>query len=325
MINPREVLATVADAALEVTVAGSFSKVGITTRRWLGEWQPVTTNLTGRVVLLTGASSGLGRAAAVDLAALGADLILVGRDTARLARVQQEARDAGAGDVRTVRADLTRLSVAHRLVDQVLADFDRLDVLIHNAGALVHNYAETEDGFEQTYAAQVLAQHVITTGLLPLLRATPDSRVIVVSSGGMYAERLDVDTVQFGPDDYDGVRAYARAKRAQVALTEQWAARFGDSGVVFHAMHPGWADTPGVAESLPGFRKVTGPFLRSPDDGADTIVWLAAADEPLAVNGRFWLDRTPRNTIKVPWTRAEAGEAERLWDLVVEQTGADPA
>ncbi|MDQ1248323.1 MAG: dehydrogenase/reductase family er 12, partial [Actinomycetota bacterium] len=135
----------------------------------------------------------------------------------------------------------------------------------------------------------------------------------------------DVDTVQFGPDDYDGVRAYARAKRAQVALTEQWAARFGDSGVVFHAMHPGWADTPGVAESLPGFRKVTGPFLRSPDDGADTIVWLAAADEPLAVNGRFWLDRTPRNTIKVPWTRAEAGEAERLWDLVVEQTGADPA
>lgn len=325
MINPREALATVADAALEVTVAGSFSKVGITTRRWLGEWQPVTTDLTGRVVLLTGASSGLGRAAAVDLAALGADLILVGRDAARLARVQQEARDAGAGDVRTVRADLTRLAVARRLVDQVRADFDRLDVLIHNAGALVHRYAETEDGFEQTYAAQVLAQHVITTGLFPLLRATPGSRVIVVSSGGMYAERLDVGTVQFTPDDYDGVRAYARAKRAQVALTEQWAARFPDSGVVFHSMHPGWADTPGVAESLPGFRKVTGPFLRTPDEGADTIVWLAAAAEPLASNGRFWLDRTPRNTVKVPWTKAEAGEAERLWDQVVAQTGADPA
>ena len=106
--------------------------------------------------------------------------------------------------------------------------------------------------------------------------------------------------------------------RAEVELFRR---RFADTPVVFHAMHPGWADTPGVAESLPGFRRVTGPFLRSPEEGADTIVWLASADEPGTRSGVFWLDRAPRRTVKLPWTKAPAGEAARLWDLVSEQTG----
>jgi NAD(P)-dependent dehydrogenase (short-subunit alcohol dehydrogenase family) len=325
MIDARRLVAKAADAALEVTIAGSFSKVGYEVRRRTdASWAPVTTDLTGKVVLLTGASSGLGRAAAEELAALGATLILVGRSPERLVEVKEACQVAGSPKVQVIRADLTKLSVSRRLVDQVRADFDRLDVLVHNAGALVHDYRQTSEGFEETYAAQVLSQHVITAGLLPLLAATPGSRVIVVASGGMYAERLDVDDVQYGAQDYDGVRAYARAKRAQVTLNEEWAQRFAGSGVAFHAMHPGWADTPGVADSLPGFRRVAGPFLRSPAAGADTIVWLAAADEPSTTSGLFWLDRTPRNTVKLPWTKAPTNESTRLWDLVCAQTGTTP-
>lgn len=326
MIDARRLVARAADAALEVTIAGSFSKIGYEVRRRTdGSWQQVNTDMTGKVVLLTGASSGLGRAAAEELASLGATLILVGRSPERLLEVKEVCVAAGAPQVQLIRADLTRLSVSRRLVTQVLTDFDRLDVLIHNAGALVHDYRQTAEGFEETYAAQVLSQHVITAGLLGLLEATPGSRVIVVASGGMYAERLEVDDVQYGPEDYDGVRAYARAKRAQVSLNEEWAQRFADSGVSFYAMHPGWADTPGVAESLPGFRKVTRPFLRSPAAGADTIVWLAASDEPAEKSGLFWLDRTPRNTVKLPWTKAPASESHRLWDVVCEQTATTPA
>ncbi|MFM2438884.1 MAG: hypothetical protein RLZ55_1709 [Actinomycetota bacterium] len=312
------------DAALEVSVAGSFSRLGIAARRRLFGWDSLPPDMTGRVVLLTGASSGIGRAAALQLARLGAELVLVGRDAERLAAVELGCIDAGAPAVRTIRCDLTLLSEARRLVDQMKESHDRLDVLIHNAGALVHDYRQTSEGFEQTFAAQVLSQHVITCGLLPLLSTTPDSRVIVVSSGGMYAERLVADQVEYDAEHYDGVRAYARAKRAQVALNEEWAVRTPGAQPVFHAMHPGWADTPGVAASLPGFRRVTGPFLRTPEEGADTIVWLATAPEAAESSGRFWLDRAPRSTVKVPWTNPEDGEAGRLWDLVCRLTGELP-
>ena len=103
--------------------------------------------------------------------------------------------------------------------------------------------------------------------------------MIQVSSGGMYTQRFDLATLEMGPDDYDGTVAYARAKRAQLVLMHEWVRRTDGSGVAFHAMHPGWADTPGVRDALPGFARVMGPFLRTPEQGADTIVWLAAAPE----------------------------------------------
>ena len=100
-------------------------------------------------------------------------------------------------------------------------------------------------------------------------------------------------------DDYSGTTAYARAKRAQVVLAEEWGKRLRDDRIAVHAMHPGWADTPGLETGLPGFRTVLGPILRSPEEGADTIVWLAAAEEPGRVTGKFWLDRAPRSTTKL--------------------------
>ena len=319
---PKLSLPDVVDRALEITVAGSFTRIGYQVRQRLDEWSPMPCDMTGRVVLITGATSGLGRQTAIELALAGAKVIAVGRNAARLKAVHDEVAERGGAatpELLTIRADLSSLAAARRVVVEALAATDRLDVLIHNAGALVHDYRTTDEGFEETYAAQVLAPQLITTGLLPLLAATPDARVIVVSSGGMYSERLDPATIEMTADDFDGVAAYARAKRGQVALVEQWARREADSGVVFHAMHPGWADTPGVAESLPVFRKVVGPLLRTPEQGADTIVWLASADEPLTSNGEFWLDRRRRSTVRLPWTATAPEVGDQLWEQVTRQ------
>ena len=126
-----------------------------------------------------------------------------------------------------------------------------------------------------------------------------------------YSQSLQTD-MQAGEKDFDGVRAYAKAKRAQVALTQEWARRYPE-GPFFAVMHPGWADTPGVRTSLPTFRRVTGPILRTPEQGADTLVWLVSARVP---SGRFWLDRRERTVLRVPGTRHSDDVAAQLWDRV---------
>ncbi len=139
-----------------------------------------------------------------------------------------------------------------------------------------------------------------------------------MSSGGMYASPLRVGDLQMG-DDYKGSEQYARAKRAQVTLNEMWAQKYPTLDVVFHSMHPGWADTPGVRDSLPTFRKIVGPLLRSPQQGADTMVWLALDDgDPLTTTGKFWLDRHQRSIHKLPNTRSSdtPERRRRLWDWV---------
>jgi NAD(P)-dependent dehydrogenase (short-subunit alcohol dehydrogenase family) len=123
--------------------------------------------------------------------------------------------------------------------------------------------------------------------------------------------------MQMTAEDYDGVTAYARAKRVQVALNGEWARRYPE-GPIFSAMHPGWADTPGVQHSLPRFRRLTAPILRTPEQGVDTVLWLASHDVP---SGLFWLDRTPRSTMRVPWLRHDQATAERVWSIVADQCG----
>lgn len=316
--------ARVADAALELSVAGGFGSPGIRARALLFDWDDLP-RLDGRTVLITGATSGIGRAAAISMAKLGASVTIVGRDQGRTATAaEQITAAAGTGQpVTAAVADVGLLADVRRLIDQFAAGHDHLDVLVHNAGALTAQHQLTSEGFEATYATQVLGPHAITTGLLDLLRAGTSPRVITVSSGGMYAERLDLQGLQMTSDNYDGVRAYARAKRAQVVMTQQWAQR--DTGQVqFHSMHPGWADTPGVQKSLPGFRRVTRPILRTAEQAADTIVWLAGVDPIPAPNGTFWLDRMPRRTVWLPGTGGSAAEHAALWETVCQQSGARP-
>ncbi len=312
-----------ADGLLEASVAGGFGSPGIRLRRRMFGWEGLP-RLDGRHVVITGATSGIGLAAAREMAGLGAVVSIVGRDIQRTrATADAIARESG-GEVTTYIADLTLLSDARRVADEIRAGCPAVDVLVHNAGAMSARYARTEEGFESTYAAQVLSQHVLTCRLFPVLSSGTSPRVIVVSSGGMYAEKLDPTRVQMTAEEYDGVRAYARAKRAQVTLTAQWAHRYADSPVCFHSMHPGWADTRGVQESLPTFRRLTRPILRTAREGADTIVWLAGVEPIPAPSGTFWLDRAPRRTVRYPGTSPEPGAPEALWDVVCRETAEVP-
>ena len=181
---------------------------------------------------------------------------------------------------RSSRRDLSSLESVRAAVAELLATESRLDVLVDNAGAINTERRVTEDGLEATFATMVAGPFTLIDGLLPMLEQSGDGRVINVVSGGMYGQPLPLDDLQFERGTYDGTRAYARAKRASTALMREWSRRY-QGYVRFDAMHPGWADTPGLAESLPGFYGFMEPLLRTPAEGADTIVWLAT-DAPAA-------------------------------------------
>lgn len=287
--------------------------------RWPAD--PPPDALAGRTALVTGASSGIGRAAAAGLARLGATVHLLVRDLARGAA----ARDAVAGEAPGARLELERCDVSD--LDDVrrfAADFagrvPALGVLVHNAGLLPAARETSAQGHEIALATHVLGPHLLTGLLAPAL-AGGGGRVIWVSSGGMYAQRLRVEDLESEQGDYDGAAAYARTKRMQVVLAGEWAQRLDPDGVVVHAMHPGWADTPGLARSLPRFHRLLRPLLRTPEQGADTIVWLSAAPEPGRCTGRFWHDRATRTTHYVPWTRESSSERAALWAACERLTG----
>ena len=178
------------------------------------------------------------------------------------------------------------------------------------------SYRVNGAGTELTVAGQVISPFLLTSLLRPALLAAGRSRVITVSSGGMYTQRLDPAALQMTARGYRGATAYARAKRAQVALSREWARRLAGTGVAFHAMHPGWVDTPGIAAALPRFHQVMRPLLRTPGEGADTIVWLATAGASRLGNGQFWHDRRPRAEHRLPRTREAPGAARLLWDRI---------
>lgn len=325
-------LSSLIDDALEVTVVGSFSRVGFEVRRQVFGWTaPADGSLTGQTALVTGPTSGLGREAADGLARLGARVVLVGRSEAKLAGVR-DALMAANGEDRypIVVADMGSMASVRAAVSQVLATESRLDILVDNAGAIYPERTIGPDGIEATLTIMAVNPFVLISGLLPLLERSGGGRVITVTSGGMYTQAIDLDDLQWATGEYSGPRAYARVKRVQVALVREWARRLrargeraAGPGVRVNAMHPGWADTPGLAEQLPAFYDLMRPILRSPAEGVDTIIWLATAADAGAKGGQVFLDRRPRPFDRVPGTRVSAADRRRLWDVVVGLTG-DP-
>ena len=324
-------LARALDRLLEATIVGGFSRVGSMARRATQPW-PQPPRLDGQVVVVTGASSGIGRAAALALGTLGAEVWVVGRDRHRTEAVAGAIRLAG-GRAEGALLDVADGAAVDAFADRFASRHDRLDGLVHGAGALLADYAVSAEGFELTVATHVLGPYRLTWRLVPQLRPTGRSTIVTVSSGGMYTERFDLDRLEMDPAHYDGVRAYARAKRAQVVLAREWARRWSAWGVASYAMHPGWVDTPGLASGLPSFTRL-GPLLRRPEEGADTAVWLAAgAARPpsapglptsLSVEDGFWHDRRLRGEYYLPWTRSRDGheeEGRRLWDWCATRTG----
>jgi dehydrogenase/reductase SDR family protein 12 len=327
LYNPRMTRrttpATVIDGALELAVLPSFSRVGPRMRSRLFGWEmPEPNALAGRTALVTGPTSGIGRQAARDLARAGARVVLVGRDADRLGVVADELSTL-TGDNRfpLVVADMSSLASVDEAVARVVTSEERVDVLVDNAGAMYPERTETSDGIEKTLAVLVCGPFALVRGLMPLLM-TSHARVIAVTSGGMYTQRVHMDDLEFEARRFDGAIAYAQAKRIQVALIREWARRFSRTDVSFNAMHPGWADTPGLARSLPTFQRLMKPLLRSPHEGADTILWLATSPELHAPGGRLYLDRRPRPFDRAPQTRLTAADRAELWEMISERTSA---
>lgn len=318
------------DRLLDRTIVPGYSSLGYHVRRrqWASD-DPSPDALVARRALVTGAGSGIGEATALGLARLGATVHLVVRSHTRAAPAVERIR--AALDTEGLPADLVVEECDVSDLDAVRsfsADFtDRLgstgsalDVLVHNAGVLPATRTESVDGHELTVATHVLGPVLMTEQLLPLLGAsTMGPRVVLVASGGMYTQALPTHDPEYSRGRYDGAVAYARSKRMQVELTPLLAERWASQGVGVYAMHPGWADTPGVASSLPMFRTLTRPILRSTDAGADTVIWLAATD-PAPPTGSFWHDRQRRPTSYRSATVPEPGQVDVLWEWVREAT-----
>jgi NAD(P)-dependent dehydrogenase (short-subunit alcohol dehydrogenase family) len=166
---------------------------------------------------------------------------------------------------------------------------------------------------------------LLTSLLWPRLARADSSRVIHVSSGGMYTRRLNLEALGDTSGSYDGVTTYAHTKRAQVVMSEQLARRLRPKGISVHCMHPGWADTPGVQSSIPRFWRMTRRILRTPAQGADTIIWLAATDLSLEQSGRFWFDRQPRSTHLLLGTTETENQREQLWKSLMSWAELDDA
>ena len=308
------------DSLIERTVVPSFSSIGPKIRRRMFKWAPLDSySLKGRIVVLTGATSGIGETSARLYAQLGASLVIVARNADKTdALLDQLKSETGNEDIRSVIGDLGEQSDVRQVCAELDAMLPHIDVLVHNAGALFNTRRQASNGTDLAVELMVTTPFLMNTLLLDKLASSPrTARVLTMSSGGMYTEKLDVDGLQMPDDSYQGAQQYARAKRAQVSLNEMWAAKVAHDECVFHALHPGWVATPGISEALPRFSRVLGPLglLRSRLNGADTLVWLTADESVLEHSGFFWHDRAIRSPYMSRATRESDTESERekLW------------
>lgn len=312
--DAQRLLGSALGAIVDPTIALSFARPGFRMHAWSFEPDDLRVDLRGRRCLVTGGNSGLGYEAALSLAGLGARVVVLCRDPQRGNAAAAAIRAAsGNSAVSAEVLDVSSLASVRTMAARLSSA--PVDVLVHNAGLLPAARIETADGLELTFATHVVGPFLLTQLLRDALVASADARIIWVSSGGMYTRRLQLADVDWRTRAYDGVAAYAETKRAQVVLAELFAEALASSAIVVNSMHPGWADTPGVRRSLPGFHRLMRPLLRTPAEGADTIVWLAASRRGREWSGRFFLDREPRRTHLLPFTRESAEERAALWSL----------
>jgi NAD(P)-dependent dehydrogenase (short-subunit alcohol dehydrogenase family) len=299
---------------VDPTIVLSFDRTGFLIHSLGFDPEDLEVDLSERRCLVTGANSGIGFETALALADLGADVVLLCRSRERGEEAAQAIRErTGNRRVTLEVLDVSELASVREVAPRLAAG--GVDVLVHNAGVLPDERAESSEGIELTLATHVVGPFLLTRLLQPALERSSDGRVVWVSSGGMYTRRLNLEDPNWEKRSYDGVLAYAETKRAQVVLAELWARELEDTSVVVNSMHPGWADTPAVRRSLPSFHRVTQHVLRSPAEGADTVVWLAAAASARRFTGRFLFDRRPRRTHLLPFTHERREDRDDLWKL----------
>lgn len=316
MTEPSPPIAGALDRLLDLAVLPGFSSIGYEVRRRAFGWKPPA--VSGRTVMVTGANAGLGRAASTTLARGGARVILVCRDREKGEEALRAVASVASLEPELLVADLSSLASVRELASTWLGWDEPLDVLVNNAGVMPPGRVLTEEGFELTFATNVLGPYLLSRLLMPSLEQGSDPRIVMVSSGGMYTSRFSLSDPQLERREYSPTEFYAHTKRAEVMLADEFDLRFRPTAC---SMHPGWASTPGVASSLPRFNRLMGPVLRSPEAGADTIAWLAGATPAEAPGSLFYEDRRPRPKYRLPGTRETPADRRQLFELCEELTG----
>ena len=276
--------------------------------------------MAGKTVLVTGGTGGIGRATALGLAAMGANLAITGRDRDRAKDAAREIR-AGGGRVDVFVADLSAQSEARRLADEVLTSLPRIDVLVNNVGGYWNTRHVTADGLEHTFALNHLAPFLLTNLLLDRLKETAPARVVTVSSNAQAMGRIDFDDLQ-GEESYSGSRAYDQSKLANVLFSYELARRLRGTSVTANALHPGVVSTSFGAED-PGhvqrmFVPFMRPFMKAPAQGAVTSVHVASAPDLQELTGRYFANSKLKQSSKRSYDQADAA---RLWQVSTNLVG----
>jgi NAD(P)-dependent dehydrogenase (short-subunit alcohol dehydrogenase family) len=263
------------------------------------------------VYVVTGASSGIGAAAAVELAKHGGTVVPVGRDAGRLARVAERIEAVGGQTADPLRADFASLAEVRSLAADLLDRHDRIDVLVDNAGTYTRRRELTEDGFERTLAVNHLAPFLLTNLLLERLRVSAPARVVVTSSEAHRGGLLDFDDLEM-ERGWSGLRAYSNSKLANVLFTRALARRLEGEGVA-NCFHPGVVGTRLVRGGLISIAwTAVRVFGRRPRSGADTLVFLARSLEAADISGQYLVDRRP---LQLLGQAADEHAAELLWEM----------
>jgi len=269
----------------------------------------------GLSYMITGANSGLGKQTALEIAKKGGTVHMVCRNPKYAEEAQKEIQDVSNSD--KIHVHILDMSDP-KAVFKFANGFDEpLNVLINNAGCMVNERTLTEEGLEKNFATNTLGTHILTENLISKLQKTsPDQkpRVVIVSSGGMLTQKLDLSDLNSEKGSFDGTMVYAQQKRQQVIMTEQYAEQHPD--IFWASMHPGWADTPAVRTSMPDFHAKMKDKLRTVEQGADTIVWLACSKVALEnTNGLFYQDRQAVSThLPMAWSRSSPEECKQFME-----------
>jgi NAD(P)-dependent dehydrogenase (short-subunit alcohol dehydrogenase family) len=278
--------------------------------------------MTGKTVLITGGTGGIGRAAAIGLASMGARVGITGRDRPRAERAAIAiSRESSNPAVDVFVADLSSQAEVRRMADEVLAAYPRLDVLLNNVGGFWANRHVTADGLEHTFALNHLAPFLLTGLLLERLKASAPARIVTVSSGAQSMGRIDFDDLM-GEAKYSGQRAYNQSKLANVMFTYELAKRLEGTGVTATVLHPGVTSTGfGAEDTARGWGPliaVMRPFMKKPEQGAETSVYLASSPKAEGLSGQYFAGRTPKASHK---TSYDTTITARLWQISADLVG----
>jgi NAD(P)-dependent dehydrogenase (short-subunit alcohol dehydrogenase family) len=280
--------------------------------------------LRGKVILVTGATSGIGLETARQLADMGAAVIGVGRNLEKSAAAAEQVRqESGNPQVEYLNADLSSQEQIRRLVEGFCSRYERLDVLVNNAGGFFNKYAETADGIELTFALNHLNYFLLTSLLLDLLVKSTPARVVNVSSDAHRNGRINFDDLE-GKQHYNGWRAYAQSKLANVLFTYELARRLEGTGVTANALHPGFVAT-GFGHNNRdlvgwGTRLAQRLAARTPEQGAQTSIYLAASPAVEGVTGKYFVDEKPVPSSPLSYDQSVA---RQLWEVSAAMTGLD--